>query len=96
MKIKDIVRILSTPRCWLRNYGTSAALSAFINESLDNNHSIDFLLDRIIKLNGKELWIGNYPYAFGSLYERRELIKFLPDRTTVFRLHDALEKELLK
>jgi hypothetical protein len=36
-----------------------------------------------IQLAGRKLWAGNYPYAYAT---NREV---MPDRATVFRLHEA-------
>lgn len=35
MKLKDIIRIIVTPSCWIRNHPTSQYLSKHINSAID-------------------------------------------------------------
>lgn len=44
-----------------------------------------------IGLGGKVLWGNNYPYAYGNVSRGMWNEGPLPDRKTVFMLHDALE-----
>ena len=91
MKIKTLFRILLTPSCWIRNHKTNNALSTFINNALDNSCTI-VITDRFtVMLNEVELWARNYPYAFGDKYTPNHY-SGLPDRETVFRLYDELQK----
>lgn len=91
MKIKTLFRILLTPSCWMRNRKTDKAISAFINNALDNGYAI-VIIDRFtVMLNGLELWVRNYPYAFGDECTPNHY-SGLPDRETVFRLYDELQK----
>ena len=85
MKIKDIARIITTPNCWIRNSFTDSAWDKELNAILDAHNFFPHSNCRI-KLYEVEIWIENYPYAFGGkgLYGR------VPSRTTVFRLHDIL------
>lgn len=91
MKIKTLFRILVTPSCWLRNRETDNDISAFINNALDNGCTI-VIIDRFtVKLDGLTLWVRNYPYSFG--YDcTYSSCSGLPDRETVFRLYDELQK----
>ena len=95
MKIKTLFRILLTPSCWIRNHKTNNALSTFINNALDNGYAI-VIIDRFtVMLNEVELWVGNYPHAFGWDYVYRKtygVCPGMPDRATVFRLYDELQK----
>lgn len=86
-------KILLTPSCWIRNYPTSRVLSDKINKALDAGllPTVDAgYLGRsyTVKLDGLELWIENYPYAYGSVYPYG---RTLPDRATVFRLAEAVD-----
>lgn len=87
--IRDIIRILTTPSCWIRNYPTDRALSKWINYSLNRGYSPEYLSRYNCSLNGKVLWIANYPYAYGHLDNGHS---GMPDRTTVFRLKKALDE----
>lgn len=89
-KIKYALMIFVTPDCWLRNYSYSDYADLFINSSLDAGHVLKIKSRYSAELNGKELWIGNYPYAYGSI----GLFDGLPSRRTVFRLKAAERKAL--
>jgi len=91
VKLKDILRIVRTPGCWIRNFHTSRVLSAWINEQLDAGYAPVREDHFTITLNGVELWGANWPYAFGTLEGGSEL--GMPDRTTNFRIVDAMPCE---
>lgn len=93
--IKNYLSILTTPSCWLRNYPSSRALSAKLNKLLDNPEFTDFT-GYTVKLNGEKFWVSNYPYAYGSPYYAGHELEQLPNRATVFRLHEALSNFLIK
>lgn len=94
MKIKTFFRILFNFDCWIRNKRTSKELSKFINDALDNNSILDLSESGILKINNVKLWRNNYPYDFGYIQSAPEC--GMPDRETVFRLHDAYIEQLQK
>lgn len=83
----SLFRILTTPRCWLRNHLTNKVLDEWMIEALKepkfSNYG-SFTID----LNGKTIWIENYPYGCGEVYGKAHL--GLPSRSTVFKLFDAI------
>jgi hypothetical protein len=103
MKLKTILRILVTPKYWVRNHETSKTVSAFINDALDRGCEVRRLNQHEIELDGMVIWAGNYPYSYGMLRSRTRVVSFgkdkkhlwpinlnlMPDRETVFRLRDA-------
>src|SRR5687768_18443591 len=92
--LKLLLRILRTPRCLIRIHKTSKPLSKYINRELDKQTTIKIINKFVAQLGNQELWISNYPYGFGTVYSKE---KFgMPDRATVFRLYDAIQKELDK
>ena len=80
-----MLRILLNPKCWFRKKTTSKELSKFINEAINNKLPLK-VSDSSITINGVELYKYGYPYNFG--YPVKAPVIGLPDRTTVFRLHD--------
>jgi len=92
--MKTLFRILTTPSCWIRNEITNKYVSNFIKKSLDDGHVPIMINQYTHRLNNKCIWTSNYPYSFGYLYN--DHTKSLPDRRTVFRLYDAIMKEITK
>lgn len=94
MNIKTMIRILCTPSCWTRNCKSSRELSRFFNERLDAGEvpvQNDFYY---ASLGGVSFWLGNFPYAYGEPALTYAGRKVMPDRATVFRLHDAIPPTL--
>jgi len=99
----------------VRNQRTSPELSKIINLYLDDPETEIIISSKYnctlknSKFNKLNLWIGNYPYAYGSLspyyteltlegHETYTKLHFifgekLPDRKTVYRLHEAVENK---
>lgn len=88
-RIKTVLRILMTPKCWARNYLTHKKWDKALREQLLNPVFTE-ISEHSVKLNGVEIWVANYPYAYGSQYSSRTREKYLPSRATVFLLHDML------
>ena len=84
MSIKTILRTL-TPGFWLMNYPYSRALDSFISKSLDDGHEPQRVNKYYVKLAGKDIWVQNWPYAYGTIRDAR------PSRATICRLRDAIE-----
>ncbi len=85
------LRTLLHPSCWTRNFRTNIEWDAYLNVMLDNPH-FSRLSGFTIHLNKVPVWIGNFPYAYGSLFPSGADSNKLPKRSTVWRLHDAVEK----
>ena len=93
MTLSHVIKIITTPSCWFRNYPTSKLLSNKINYLLDNNTKmrIDY---GVIHLGDLRLWGNNFPYAFGRTKITLD-VAVMPDRMTVFRLYDAVCEAVL-
>ena len=83
------IKVLLTPTCWLRNSPTSRHWDASVLENLKSPEWSD-LQKHTVKLNGKTIWISNYPYA--SCTDHRAIREFMPSRITVFKFFDAIEE----
>lgn len=79
------------PIWWLRNNKTSRILDIWMNDALDNP-TFSEKSDLTIMLNKKRVWIGNYPYAYGSVAG----LKRLPSRKTALRLENSIIKWTLE
>jgi len=90
--MKDFLRVLFTPSIWFRINGVSKGLDRWMVEALDNPVFSE-VSRYTCKLNGKRIWIANYPYAFGSLDSAAGL---LPRRGTALALRRALMPYALK
>ena len=88
--LSDFLWALFRPNCWLRNYPTSPALSAWINERLDAGDKPEWIDHHVSSLSGVTLWTCNYPYAYGSFYGQGGPSQILPDRRTTHRLYHAI------
>lgn len=87
-RLLDLLFVLVHPGCWLSNYDADSHWDAKLNEMLDNPK---FEALRVggrfsVKLNGHEVWISNFPYAYGSLYFKDVKVDVLPYRRTRYRL----------
>jgi len=95
-ELKHILRVISTPSCWLRNYPTSESWDYALNRLLDKySPSVSHMRCHTIMLGETEVWIANKFYAYGHEYRwrQRHFGGFkLPSRKTAFRLNDAIMK----
>ena len=92
--MRYLIRILLTPGCWVRNSRSGKEISRFIQERLAAGERPRLTWDGYrIELGGKAFWGANYPYAYGSVIHGMAFSDGpLPDRKTVFMLHDAVEE----
>ncbi len=74
------------PRYWIRNYATSQGLADEINRLLDSGVEFTEIGVHRANLGHLNLWIQNHPYAS---FERHGC---MPDRRTVIRASDALDR----
>jgi len=79
------IRILLTPLYWLLNYPYDKKWDKELNELL-KKHKIEIYDGFTIKLGDKSIWVRNYPYAYGILYDNG-LKTNRPSRLTIFKLN---------
>jgi hypothetical protein len=74
------------PRYWNVNYSVDKHWDKRLRSLINANACVERLRRCVGKIGGFEVWIGNYPYAFGSPYES----DCLPRRRTIIMLKDYL------
>jgi hypothetical protein len=85
------LRILVTPGCWTRNKETDEFWDSALKAELQNPVFTE-LETHTIKLNGREIWVSNYPYSYGNNYDMG-YEGGLPSRKTAFLLYDLVVEE---
>lgn len=65
--IKDYLFRILRPKFWRQNYPTCDLLSAAIERAIDSKSPVKFISTYAIEMGGLQLWVGNYPYAFGHM-----------------------------
>jgi hypothetical protein len=86
------LQFLFKPQYWLMNYAYNKEVDKIINDLL-NKHELTFKQvpyvpyksEYVCMLGNAEIWVGNIPYAFGTLHET-ELCNYRPSRLTIQRL----------
>lgn len=104
MNSKSIIRILQTPRCWIRSYQTNQRLDAFVRTLIDHKEEVEFVgMNRFtinLRFRGRiyVFWISNHPYASLSQmtsknderdFELTKNLECMPSRETVFDFFDT-------
>ena len=92
-KRQFFLRVLFNPSYWILNSPPpNEEWDGELNKMLDNPEfgRID---SHTCNLNGKTIWIENFPYAYGSPWanHRYHGKDILPKRRTILKLYDALE-----
>jgi len=83
--MKHLLRVLTSPSCWLRSAATNKELDAAINKLLDAG--VNITADGYMATLGPIfLWAEAFPYIHGG--HTVDGIG-LPSRRTVFRLYDT-------
>jgi len=91
--LKNIWRVITTPKCWDRLYPYNKDWDDKLNSLLDSGEKINIGL-YTSNIGNITIWTSNYPYCFGRLYGPIEF-GILPSRKTVFRLYDRILKEII-
>lgn len=85
---------LINPAYWFSNHKTCYRYDRLLRNELKNPIFTDIGL-YTCKLNGKEVWISNYPYAFGSPGSGLKNT-ILPRRSTRIILKYELDKAVIE
>jgi hypothetical protein len=99
MKIKYLkemdlrnLQFLFKPQYWLMNHEYNKEVDKIINDLLDRHELkfkqipyVPYTTELVCTLGNAEIWVGNIPYGFGTLYGT-ELCNYRPSRLTIQRL----------
>lgn len=72
-KIKDFLWVLVRPGYWISNYPTCKKLDRFILHHISKGTEPIILNDYYVKLGKRDLWVQNYPHAYGHPRGRKIL-----------------------
>lgn len=76
------------PKYWFQNDPTDWAWDEALNALLDR-HKVQENSSSTVKVGKAIIWVGNYPYAYGNLYEPTS-VNVLPSVATRKRLRNAV------
>lgn len=82
-----------TPPYWIRNHSTNKALDKWILAALKSPR-FRKISERRVVLNGVELWVSNYPYAYGYMPDFEGF--GMPSRRTTIKLKKAVEEHIIE
>ena len=91
-KLLRSIKFLFKPKFWVMEHPYSRQWDIKLNEMLDKENNIKVVNGFWARVGGVDVWIGNYPYAYGN----PELIDVRPSRATIERLQDAVIETLIK
>jgi hypothetical protein len=77
--MKNLLRILSTPSCWIRNHSTDKTWDLILRQAMAK-HKFEPVTQYTAKLGDLIVWVRNHPYC--SFHP--EGMEVLPRRSTVF------------
>jgi hypothetical protein len=81
--VKDFLRVLFTPSCWIQNESYNAVWDFKLN-ALMKSHRFTNWDGYTARIGEIEVWVANHPYASFSYGGSR------PSRATILKAHDKL------
>lgn len=79
---------LFSPGAWIQNYDTDLIWDAALNKALDEK-GITKMGHMTCWIGNQQIWVSNWPYAYGHPYGSRER-HVLPKYSTRLRLREAV------
>lgn len=90
-KLKEILRVLLTPACWIQVNAYSAVWDAKLN-ALMRTHRFTNIREHTADLGDYTVWISNHPYGSFSRYGHGPKVR--PRRATILAAHDKLLNDI--
>ena len=87
------VTSIINPTYWFSNAKVNYEYDKKLRKALENPVFTD-IGPYTCKINGKTIWISNYPYAYGSPWNGFKGVDLLPRRCTRIVLRSELNKHL--
>lgn len=88
-RVKNLLFRLFDVRFWLQNQETDWEWDAELIRILDEGPEVKVVSSAVVKLAGREIWVSNYPYAYGN---EDRVNYLLPSPLTRRRLRGYLAK----
>lgn len=93
------IYFISSPKWWIMNHPFNKELDELLISKI-NNYEITDLNGYTCKIGGIEVWIKNYPYAYGRIYNglngdltHNQIVSSIrPSRSTIFKLKRKVDK----
>jgi len=83
------VRVITNPNYWIQTDSYNRVWDKMLRAEL-KNPIFESKDEYTIKLNGRMIWIANYPYGYGSDYGWPKISVGLPSRRTRILLRTAI------
>lgn len=78
---------LFKPRFWLGLYPVNLIWDKHLNDLMDKKATVTWMSPYGVRLDNTEIWVGNFPHAYGSEYKYDA---FMPRRITRIRLQNYI------
>jgi len=84
--IKEKIIVIINPKYWLSSYSTNKYWDKALLKMIEDKAEIKRNGEHRVTIGDRDVWIGNYPYAFGG----EGSYNFLPRRSTRILLYKYL------
>ena len=88
------------PSFWIMNHRYNKTIDLFVDNLIDNHEivSSDCYTCTFNDEYKTVLWMGNYPYAYGTIYSSKLIVasQGRPSRMTVQRLYDKVDEYIVE
>lgn len=85
------------PSFWIQLNRYDEDWDRFITQAIKHDASVQLISAFTITINGYYLWIGNYPYGFGTtepINEPKFRYNVRPSRKTIYKLDKHIQRKL--
>ena len=84
------IETLVDPSHWIRLNNTDKEWDRRVRTAISEGYDVKLLSQFTAMIGGRKIWVGNYPYAFGTDYLREQRHE-LPSRRTCVKLKRYLK-----
>ena len=86
------------PRFWMQNHSTCKVWDKRLNKLMDEAKVVEKTSSYSVTIDGVSIWTGNFPYAYGRMYEGSSLLPRCRTRERLQRFpsHDLLSASKLQ
>ena len=91
--MKDFLRVLLTPSCWVQNCSYSRMWDAHLQELIAKETFVS-IGHYTAKIGGITVWVANHPFASFTPHGL-PFLNVRPSRATLLKAHDKLLSDVL-